>query len=217
MNLNFIPPCEIRLKVLSCVGILLLCNLVIAFENVVAQEAAVWKVEEDWQLKTFQPDPSIFSPQVTFFSTPDAAENDSYFQLQMNYEADESFSAGGFHVAAVREGEIVDEERSAQQITLSNPEDEIEWTNVMAVVEGKLLFAVKDGHGQEWGQFGGPEYLVRIEQSSVVNLQNYRFEQSLENVDVGFGKNRVASICLKQVRLFRLDETVETIEVNRSP
>ena len=50
-----------------------------------AQENDIWKVEEDWELRTYQPDPSIYSPQVTFFVTPDSTKSDTYFQLQMNY------------------------------------------------------------------------------------------------------------------------------------
>jgi hypothetical protein len=181
-----------------------------------AEETDIWKVEEDWELRTYQPDPSIYSPQVTFFVTPDSTKSDTYFQLQMNYAADNVFSAGGFHVAAVKSDSMVDEERSDQQITLSLPSDSLTWTNVMAVVDGKLLFAVKDGLCQEWGQFGGPEYLVQIDGSATSHLAQYNYVDSIENVDIGFGKNRVQSIKLKHVRLFRADGSVSTIDLTES-
>ena len=181
-----------------------------------AQENDIWKVEEDWELRTYQPDPSIYSPQVTFFVTPDSTKSDTYFQLQMNYAADDVFSAGGFHVAAVNNENMVDEERSDQQITLSLPSDTLTWTNVMAVVDGKLMFAVKDGLCQEWGQFGGPEYLVQIEGSATNNLDQYNYEDSTGNVDIGFGKNRVQMAKLKCVRLFRLNGSMTTIDLPES-
>ena len=181
-----------------------------------AQENDIWKVEEDWELRTYQPDPSIYSPQVTFFVTPDSTKSDTYFQLQMNYAADDVFSAGGFHVAAVNNENMVDEERSDQQITLSLPSDTLTWTNVMAVVDGKLMFAVKDGLCQEWGQFGGPEYLVQIEGSATNNLDQYNYEDSIGNVDIGFGKNRVQMAKLKCVRLFRLNGSMTTIDLPES-
>ena len=181
-----------------------------------AQENDIWKVEEDWELRTYQPDPSIYSPQVTFFVTPDSTKSDTYFQLQMNYAADDVFSAGGFHVAAVNNENMVDEERSDQQITLSLPSDTLTWTNVMAVVDGKLMFAVKDGLCQEWGQFGGPEYLVQIEGSATNNLDQYNYEDSIGNVDIGFGRNRVQMAKLKCVRLFRLNGSMTTIDLPES-
>jgi len=184
---------------------------------VFADDPVVWKVEEDWELNTFQSDPVIFSPQVTFFSTPDDRDPETYFQLQINYAADDSFSAGGFHVAAYKESTNVDEERSNQQITLSLPSDSLQWTSVMAVVDSQLLFAVKDGVGQEWGGFGGPEYLVRIDGTTASDLDHYSYNNSLANVDIGFGKNRVASIKLNRIRLFYSDGSITTTELAQAP
>jgi len=86
----------------------------------------------------------------------------------------------------------------------------------MAVVDGKLMFAVKDGLCQEWGQFGGPEYLVQIEGSATNNLDQYNYEDSIGNVDIGFGRNRVQMAKLKCVRLFRLNGSMTTIDLPES-
>ena len=200
----------------NCLFSIFLISFLGEISLVRAQENDIWKVEEDWELRTYQPDPSIYSPQVTFFVTPDSTKSDTYFQLQMNYAADDVFSAGGFHVAAVNNENMVDEERSDQQITLSLPSDTLTWTNVMAVVDGKLMFAVKDGLCQEWGQFGGPEYLVQIEGSATNNLDQYNYEDSIGNVDIGFGRNRVQMAKLKCVRLFRLNGSMTTIDLPES-
>ncbi len=180
-------------------------------------EPAIWKIEEDWEMVISEPDPSIYSPQVTFFTSPSTEIGDTYFQLQMNYEADTGFSAGGFHVAAVQGDSIVDEERSDSRITLATNNDRIRWTNVMAVVENKLLFAVKDGHGDEWGDFGGPEYLVRLVPAPVEDLSRYHHQQSLDSVDIGFGANRVQSVTLRRVRVFHTNGVVRSFELGLHP
>lgn len=87
----------------------------------------------------------------------------------------------------------------------------------MAAIDGQLLFAVKDGHGNQWGNFGGPDYLVRIDSEHFSDLSAYDPAQSLESVDVGFGANRVAEITLKEVRIYRTDGTTQAIEVNLHP
>ena len=72
--------------------------LVTAQEAVLDKGAApVYMIEEDWELKVQHPDPEICSPQVTFFTSPSADTEDDYFQLQMNYHADEWFDRGGVH------------------------------------------------------------------------------------------------------------------------
>ncbi|MDG2220258.1 MAG: hypothetical protein P8L85_02700, partial [Rubripirellula sp.] len=142
---------------------------------------------------------------------------DDYFQLQMNYHADQWFDGGGFHVAAVRAGDTIDEARSGTNAPLSFSSDNIRWTNVMAAIDGQLLFAVKNGHADQWGNFGGPDYLVRIDSEHLADLSSYDPAQSLETVDIGFGANRVSKITLKQVRIYRTDGNMQTIDVNGHP
>jgi hypothetical protein len=179
--------------------------------------ASIYKVEEVWEMVIQDPDPANQSPQVTFFTSPSVNIDDTYFQLQLNYAADEGFSPGGFHVAAVQGEEMVDEARSDTRRTLATDGDHIRWTSVMAVIQNKLLFAVKDGQSDEWGSFGGPDYLVKITPSPVADLSTYHPQQSLDAVDIGFGANRVASITLIEVRCFYTDGRTLTVPVNRQP
>ncbi len=87
----------------------------------------------------------------------------------------------------------------------------------MAAIDGQLLFAVKNGHADQWGNFGGPYYLVRIDSEHLADLSSYDPAQSLETVDIGFGANRVSKITLKQVRIYRTDGNMQTIDVNGHP
>ena len=181
-----------------------------------AQTPSVQMIEEDWEMAINEPDPNSHSPQVTFFTSPCADCDDTYFQLQMNYAADEGFSGGGFHVAAVNKSVIVDEERSDTKVALTTAHDHIRWTNVMALIDHKLYFAVKSGHCNDWGSFGGPEYLVEMPTESI-DLSNYQAQQSLDTVDIGFGGNRVNSVTLRSVILHYSDGTKERLPLNQQP
>ncbi len=201
----------------AVIGGILWISTLAGMPTCAAADASMYKIEEVWEMVVNEPDPANYSPQVTFFTSPSANIDHSYFQLQLNYAADEGFSPGGFHVAAVQGGEILDEARSDTRRTLATDGDLIRWTSVMAVVQDKVLFAVKDGHGEEWGYFGGPDYLVKIVQSPVTDLSEYHPQHSLDTVDIGFGANRVASITLVEVRCFYTDGRTVTVPVNRQP
>ena len=180
-----------------------------------AVDPVLFMVEEDWELTINEPEVNINSPQVAFFLYPDADHADCYFQLQMNYAADDGYSSGGFHVGAFCNETLVDDERSQIRETLYCDNDRIEWTSAMAVFNGQLMFAVKDGHSMQWGHFGGPEYLVQMDDQEIHALDHYTPEKSLQSVDIGFGKNRVASIRLKTVRLTYTNGHTQTIHVNQ--
>ncbi len=175
------------------------------------------RIEEDWEFVVTEPEPGINSPQITFFTCPDAADPECHFQLQMNYAASTSYSSGGFRVSAVRDEAMLDEARSDSRIVLSLDNDTVRWTSVMGVAEGEFLYAVKDGFGSAWGVFGGPEYLVRMPSDGVEEIAGYTPTKSLEMVDVGFGGNRVDSIVLKRVRYYFSDGHVATVSIAASP
>lgn len=206
------------------IGGLLLASVGLS-QNCDASEPGVFKVEEDWEMVIHEPDAINVSPQVTFAISPTGAHEEAdensahncYFHLQMNYAADQNFSAGGFHVAAIEQDQITDEERSECQVVLSSAHDQLRWTSVMAVVNGKLMYAVKNGYSGDWGSFGGPDYLVQMGNCPVNDLQHYSHQWSLENVDVSYGGNRVASIKLARVRLYYPSGQVVTIPLNAHP
>lgn len=175
------------------------------------------RIEEDWEFVVREPQSAINSPQITFFTCPDGADPECHFQLQMNYAARASYSSGGFRVSAVRAETMLDEARSDSRIVLSLDNDKVSWTSVMGIAEGEFLFAVKDGYGEAWGSFGGPEYLVRMPANGAVDMSGYTPTKSLQMVDVGFGRNRVESIVLKRVRYYFSDGHVATVAIDASP
>ena len=91
------------------------------------------------------------------------------------------------------------------------------YARVYSGADGTLMYAVKNGYGDNWGTFGGPEYLVRMANCPISNLREYNYQTSLENVDISFGANRVDKIELIRVRLYYTDGNVVTIPLNLRP
>ncbi|HBJ38940.1 MAG TPA: hypothetical protein DDZ51_30170 [Planctomycetaceae bacterium] len=171
-------------------------------------------IEEDWELSVTEPKPLIHSPQLSFYLTPDKTQADIYFQLQINHAAREGFNGGGFMVTAIRNDLAYDEARSTFRDPLSADGEQIRWTSAMAVIDGSLLFAIKDGTGTHWGNFGGPEYILKMPANSIQSLQNYSPLHSVESMDIGFGANRVRSVLLKKSRAYYTDGKVSEVLVN---
>lgn len=203
-------------RIKTLVGGLVFATLIASPSICQAEQSEVFRIEEDWEMVVNDPDPTNYCPQVTFFASPTTADS-TYFQLQMNYAADDDFSGGGFHVAAVRNGNIVDEARSVTHLALQTDGDRIRWTSVMAAFDNAFFFAVRDGQSDDWGAFGGPDYLVEMPAGSVDDLDNYSPQESLDTVDIGFGANRVSSLKLVRVRVYYKNGNSITIPVNSSP
>jgi hypothetical protein len=95
----------------------------------------------------------------------------------------------------------MDETLNRKGVTLSHSGETIQWTQVMAIINHELVFAIKNGTSQSWGDFGGPDSLVRFS-TSLNNLNGYRPNRSAEWSGVGFATNRVALLKLAKVRYF---------------
>jgi len=72
------------------------------------------------------------------------------------------------------------EDRSDTRDLFSFPNDVVRWTNVLAIEQGKLYFAIKDGTSLSWGEFGGPEYLLQMPAGSLEDLRWYTPRQSVD-------------------------------------
>ena len=186
-----------------------------AFVGILSSAAAgePWaRIEEDWELKLHQPDALSNSPQLTTYLTPDAGRPSVYFQLQLNHAADADFSGGGFRVSAIANDAAVQEARSGTRALLTHDGDLISWTSVMTTRNDQIFFAIKDGVSDSWGEFGGPEYLLQIPAGEISDLSGYTPRQSIDDVDIGFGKNRIESLTLQRIRAYREDGSFLTVE-----
>ena len=215
LTLSRFKMCRTKLRSGGIIGFFVMLSLAPCLAQSSAAESWV-RIEEDWELVVGEPDTSINSPQLTVYYTPSAQSPEIYFQVQLNHAADESFLGGGFRVAAVQSDERVDEALSGTRAMISYTGDTIRWTNVMAVVGDEILFAIKNGTSQSWGEFGGPEYLLRMQRHHVSDFSDYSPEQSVSDIDFGYGRNRVQSLVLKRVRAYRADGTYAIYEANLS-
>jgi len=170
------------------------------------------RIEEDWELRLNQPEAISNSPQITIYMTPNVSKLATYFQLQLNHAADVNFSEGGFRVSAIVDETALDGARSGTQGLLTYDGDIIRWTSVMAVRDNQIYFAIKDGTSMSWGDFGGPEYLLSIPSGEIKDLSGYTPKQSIKDVDIGFGRNRIEALTLKRVRAFREDGSSVLVE-----
>ena len=119
-----------------------------------------------------------------------------------------------FTLLQSKTAKTLDEERSATKLALTTAHDHVRWTNVMAFIDGKMYFAVKGGNSTDWGEFGGPEYLVEMP-TTLSDLSGYDPHQSVRTVDIGFGRNRVSSVILRTVILHYSDGTKEKLQLNQ--
>lgn len=180
-----------------------------------AESAEPWvRIEEDWTLAIGEPDPRTYSPQVTLYLTPDANQVETYFQLQLNHAVDTEFTGGGFQVGAFQRDQALDQVTSRTRGALNVTDDVITWTAVLAVQDHELLFAIKNGRSEAWGEFGGPDYLLRMPAKGIQNLSHYTPRRSVADVDLGFGRNRIRYLRLERVRAYRQDGTVFTVLTN---
>ncbi len=198
----------------SCLATVAAC-ITLGLSTTKSAAAEPWvKVEEDWVLRLNEPDSETNSPQLTVYLTPNSNEPLSYFQVQLNHAADRDFLGGGFRVAAISNDVSVDQALSSTRAAFTKDGDEIRWTSVMVVTDTEILFAIKNGTSQAWGDFGGPDYLVRMNADQTNDFSQYAPQFSINNLDIGLGRNRVQSLKLQRVRAFREDGTYESFELD---
>ena len=182
--------------------------------DVAAAEPHIYMVEEDWELVVGEPKPAIHSPQLSFYLVPSVANPGVYFQLQLNHAARQDFAGGGFMVTAVVNEVAHDEAKSDFRTPLAYDGEQLKWTSAMAVMNGELLYAIKDGLGSHWGSFGGPDYILRMPAGNIQSLDGYSPQESVKSVEIGFGSNRVTTLVLKKARLHYSNQEVVEMVLN---
>ncbi len=166
-----------------------------------SDEPRILRVEEDWELVVTTPNPLQNSPQISTWMSPGDSLDDQHFGANFNHAQKDDNLGGGFQTRAYQGLSVVDDKVNCNGVKLSGNGELLKWTQVMAIIKEELVFAIKDGSSQSWGDFGGKETLVRDE-SSVKDLNGYRPNKSAEWSGVGFASNRVALLKLAKVRYF---------------
>jgi len=203
-------------QLILTLGIALFATAVTCFwaSDVAAAQPHIYMVEEDWELVVGEPKPAIHSPQLSLYLVPSAANPGVYFQLQLNHAARQDFAGGGFMVTAVVNEVAYDEAKSDFRTPLTYDGEQLKWTSAMAVMNGELLYAIKDGLGSHWGSFGGPDYILRMPAGAIRSLDGYSPQESVKSVEIGFGSNRVTTLVLKKARLHYSNQEVVEVVLN---
>lgn len=164
-------------------------------------EPRILRVEEDWELVVATPNPLQNSPQISTWMSPGDSLEVQHFGANFNHAQKDDYLGGGFQTRAYQGASVMDDKVNCNGIKLSANGELLKWTQVMAIIKEELVFAIKDGSSQSWGDFGGRETLVR-DATSVNDLNGYRPNKSAEWSGVGFASNRVALLKLAKVRYF---------------
>lgn len=198
-------------------GIVLTWMAVVNLAPVVeAQEqAAVTRVEEDWELVVAQPDPDTTAPQVTCVISPSGNLDGHYASVELNHQTQPDFASGGVHLQSWSGEDPLGTYTSSQTGLLNLESETVTWTQSMELVGSALKFSV-EGDSATWGHFGGGEELKANVGSSLENLNDYRPDTSVANSGVGFASNRVTRLVLKEVRYYSaqgllLSDTTERV------
>ena len=166
-----------------------------------SSEPRIVRVEEDWELVVTIPEPLQYSPQISTWMSPKDSLDNENFCANFNHAQKDEYSGGGFQTCAYDGTALIGDRVNRNGVKLSGSGELLKWTQVMAIVNQELVFAIKDGTSQCWGEFGGPDSLVRIP-SSLSNLNGYSPNRSVEWSGIGFGANRVFLLKLSKVRYF---------------
>jgi hypothetical protein len=180
---------------------------------VYANSDDVVKVEEDWEMVVTDPDPTTNAPQVTCVTSPVGHVDGLYVAFDLNHHSLTDYYSGGLQLQLWNNDVPIANDYPSMYQMLSNDNETVTWTQRMKVNEGLLKFEVVNGVSASWGAFGGSNLAVFVP-SSMSDLNQYSPDVSVANSGVGFAGNRVQSLTLKRVRLYKRNGQVEQRDVN---
>lgn len=193
-------------------------NLLIGFfligvaQPVFAQDNTpqIIRVEEDWELIVSTPDPNRDAPQISTWMSPTSSLGGDYFGVDINHAQKVGHAGGGFQTKRMNASQLIEDRCSNIGAKLQVEGETVRWTQLLAIIEQDVVFAVKNGTSTSWGDFGGPDTLIRTP-ISPRNLNGYDPNLSCESSGVGYALNRVALLKLLRIRLHTSQGITETI------
>lgn len=182
------------------------------YQPIFAQEnpPKIIRVEEDWELIVSTPDPNRDSPQISTWMSPSKTLEGDYFGVDINQAQRANYAGGGFQTKRMNGSQLIDDRCKNIGVKLQVEGETIKWTQLLAIIEQDVVFAVKNGTSESWGDFGGPETLIRVPFLQG-NLNGYNLNLSCESSGVGYALNRVASLKLLRVRLYTSQRVSELV------
>ncbi len=165
-----------------------------------ATAGTIVRVEETWSLEVAEPDLKQNGPQVTMTMSPAGGLDGVFFLFSLNYKNFPQYQAGGLQVSQFY-GEKQEQYKTGPACgALQTNEETLVWTQSISLENGNLTFEIKDGNSVTWGAFGGQGYLKISIPSSATSLNHYSPLTSIEESEIGYAGNRVASLKLMKIR-----------------
>ena len=159
------------------------------------------RVEEDWYVKIGTPDPDTDSPQITSVIAPSWTLSGKYVVFDMNCATQPGFVSGGVQLQMWQDDAIIQSRSNANWDSLHLVNEEIRYTSVMSVVDGKMVFEIINGTSETWGNFGTGELKLEVD-TWRHHLNHYSPEFTAYNSRVGFASHRVRRFTLERVRYY---------------
>ncbi len=194
-----------RTRLLTCFP-LALCALLLAGSLAGARDVVL--IEEEWELRLGEPDSDSSSPQISMLMSATGDLESDYFVFALNHHSAPQWAPGGLQVQYWRDGAVAQADSPNHLDTLHHYDEIVTWTQRLRLDEGDLIFEVRDGNSESWGEFGGWDLAMRVE-GNVDRLNDYRPAVSIEESGVSYAGNRVRSLTLQKLR-WRFDDGEES-------
>lgn len=167
-----------------------------------AGQDPVWQVEEEWELVVATPDSGTSGPQVTCTMSPVGDLSGQYSTFDLNHRASPSFAAGGVHLHMWNGDTRLGTNSKHSNVLFDTTGEVVTWNVIMSVEAGALTVDIDNGQSTTWGIFG--QSIISSVPTTLLNLDAYSPDVSVENSGIGYASNRVTSLKLKKVTYRRL-------------
>jgi hypothetical protein len=177
-------------------------------------QAQVVRIEEDWVVQIAVPDQPTDAPQITTTMAPFPNSN-LQFQVNINHAQGSEFVAGGVQVRALADDQTIQEVHKHPNVRLTQTGEVIHWTTAIHKHESGYWFGLVGGSGQTWGQLGGVGwYISAPNNSDAPSLEQYHYQRSIDQSEVGYAGHRVHSLKLLRVRVYYANGYVAQHQIN---
>lgn len=169
------------------------------------------EVQEDWVLVIQATSPEQTAPQIANVISPVGSIDAEYGVLELNHTTQPDYADGGIQLQRWNGNFLSDYCPTTTHNRLVTANETIRYTMTMKVVNGRLVFGVRNGTSQTWGSFGGEGEQWRTgTDSAYADLSQYDRTVSTNHTRICFASNLVSSFTQRQVRYYRAGQLIKT-------
>jgi len=163
---------------------------------------SIAKVEEDWLLDIADPDANADCPQVVTVFGPGDPSYATHAIFELNHGTQPDFAEGGLQLQAWYGEYLIGYRSQFAPAEFDVAIERVTFTTETRVRDHLLKLAIKNGHSQTWGDFGGTSSL-RIDMDTWrENLNDWNPQHSITHSRVSYGANRVNKFLRTEIRYY---------------